>query len=85
MIYHWFQNSVWKVVKIAKTSNLKSAVKSQTITTVRNKVTKLVKRDQIRGFLTRLGTNPGPKTARQEAKQYLGAGWVTTASMYKQY
>ena len=34
MIYHLFQNSVWKVVKIAKTSNLKSAVKSQTITTV---------------------------------------------------
>ena len=36
MIYHWFQNSVWKVVKIAKTSNLKSAVKSQSITTVHN-------------------------------------------------
>ena len=34
MIYHLFQNSVWKVVKIAKTSNLKSAVKSQSITTV---------------------------------------------------
>ena len=34
MIYHLFQNSVWKVVKIAKMSNLKYAVKSQTITTV---------------------------------------------------
>ena len=34
MIYHLFQSSFWKVVKIGKMSNLKSAVKSQTITTV---------------------------------------------------
>ena len=28
MIYHLFQNSVWKVVKIAKTSDLESTVAS---------------------------------------------------------
>ena len=34
MMYHLFQNSFWKVVKIAKPSDWKSAVKSQSITTV---------------------------------------------------
>ena len=34
MIYDLFQNSVCKVVKITNTLNLKSAVKSQSITTV---------------------------------------------------
>ena len=47
MIYHLFQNSVWKVVKIAKTSNLKSAVKSQSITTVSSIIFKLQRRTII--------------------------------------
>ena len=33
-MYHLFQNSIWKVVKIAKTSDWKSAVTSQTTATV---------------------------------------------------
>ena len=40
---------------------------------LRNKVNKLVKRDQIQSVLTRLKTNPGPKSTWQEAKMYLGA------------
>ena len=40
---------------------------------LRNKVTKLVKRDQIQGVLSRLGKNPGPKSSWSEAKAYLGS------------
>ena len=40
---------------------------------LRNKVTKLVKRDQIQGVLSRLKRNPGSKSAWQEAKSYLGS------------
>ena len=41
---------------------------------LRNTVTKLVKRDKIQSVMTRLGNNPGPKKAWQEAKEYLGKG-----------
>ena len=41
---------------------------------LRNKVTKLVKRDQIQSVLSRLGKNPEPKKAWHEAKMYLGSG-----------
>ena len=41
---------------------------------LRNKVTKLVKCDQIQRVLLRLGTKPGSKTAWRKAKQYLGSG-----------
>ena len=40
---------------------------------LRNKVTKMVKRDQIQGVLNRLGKNPGPKSSWNEAKAYLGS------------
>ena len=39
---------------------------------LRNKVSKLVKRDQIQGVLKHIGTDPGPRIAWQEAKSYLG-------------
>ena len=41
---------------------------------MRNKVTKMVKRDQIQSVMTRLGRNPSQKNAWQEAKLYLGVG-----------
>ena len=40
---------------------------------LRNKVTKMVKRDEIQGVLNRLGKNPGPKNSWKEAKAYLGS------------
>ena len=39
---------------------------------LRNKVTKLVKRDHIQSVMTRLESNPGSKSAWNEAKTYLG-------------
>ena len=41
---------------------------------LRNKVTRLVKRDKINSVLTRLKKNPGPKRVWQEAKTILGRG-----------
>jgi hypothetical protein len=41
---------------------------------LRNKVTRLVKRDKINSVLTRLKKNPGPKSAWKEAKTILGRG-----------
>jgi hypothetical protein len=42
--------------------------------TLRNTVIKLVKRDKIRGVLSRLKKNPGPQSAWNEAKAVLGRG-----------
>ena len=52
---------------------------------LRNKATKLVKRDQIQGVIARLRKNPGSKTAWNEAQVYLGSkqnstlpeSWIT--------
>ena len=41
---------------------------------LRNKVTRLVKRDKINSVMTRLKKDPGPKRAWQEAKTILGRG-----------
>ena len=41
---------------------------------LRNKASKLVKRDKIQGILKNLKGNPGPKSAWQEAKILLGKG-----------
>ena len=41
---------------------------------LRNIVNKLVKRDKIQGTLSRLGSNPCPSKAWQEANRYLGKG-----------
>ena len=41
---------------------------------LRNKVTRLVKRDKIKSVMTRLKKNPGPKSAWKEAKTILGRG-----------
>ena len=46
MMYHLFPNTIWKVVKIAKTSDRKSAIKSQTTATVSIQQVAVIQFDQ---------------------------------------